>query len=480
MCRLALFTILAAMLVGCADDLPTVPRARQIRVPKQMPAPTLRPEMKSLPAVITQLSSSPGSILLAIYTHPEKVLAELRIDGTISMTSHDNAWYSSHNGPLDARGLFVGGVYYGCYMFAKVGGRGPGCAFGDAPGTEAPWVDTALVTGNVYAIRGPEVPWLNPSCSSSGDPCHEYTGSQVVTLNPLPAEFKTVLTGAPFRTIPPGATGGTSVYWTSTVTPSSAHGIAMPIRMVSRIWAKADPADSTGAAASPSCSLNELPCGAFVRQAGTLIETARANGVVHVDSTEIFCADSMPVLNHVNVRKGMQTALFDSAGYPNRHKNDRVEFTFFIVQDTVTPGAQPYVDIKPSTITSDGCGNDPPHFNQRPPNTKLLAWGHTHPNEFEDTFCKDSTGLDWQRDSAGNPIEFTHFPVASTDDLDMAFDRSNPSYPYFVGPIDHFIVTPDVLRIIKPSRQLRNATNKLPANNPRVRKGKCAWPGHNR
>lgn len=457
----------AAVVSACWGDMPTTPRSRTI-----LPPSRISPELKSLPAVITSLSTAPGQILLAIYTHPEKVLAELRVDGTISMTSHPNAWYSSHNGPLDARGIFVGGVYYGCYMFVKIGGWGPACTSADAIGSQAPWVDTALVTGNVYATRGPGVPWLNPSCSSTGDPCHEYSGLQVVTLNPLPAEFKTVLTGTPFRTIPPSS--GTSVYWTSTVTPSSAHGIAMPLRMVSRIWVKADPADSTGSPASPNCS--GFSCGAWVTQAGTLLETARANGVVHVDSTEIFCADSMPILNHVAVRKGLRTALYDSAGYPSRPPNDRAEYSFFIVQDTVTPGSTPYVLIHPNAVRSDPCSVVPPHFNQRPANTKLLAWGHVHPNEHDRSRCKDSTGLDWKRDASGNPIERLHLPAASEEDIDLAFDRADPSYQYYVGPIDHFVVGPHFLHIIKPSRQLREAVWILGANNPRTTTGKCAWP----
>lgn len=467
--RAVALAMAATIMSACSDEMPTTPRSRTF------PTPTPKPEMKSLPAVITSLSSAPGgSIFLANYPHPERVLAELRIDGTIDMTSHPNAWYSSYNGPLDARGIFIYGVYYSCYMQVKIGGLGPVCQAGDIMGSQASWVDTALVTGNVYATRGNAVPSLNPSCSAYGDPCHTYSGLQAITLNPLPAEFKTVLTGAPFRTIPP--TSGTSVYWTSTVTPSSASGIAMPIRMVSRIWVKADPADSTGAAASPSCSLNELPCGAFVRQAGTLIETARANGVVHVDSTEIFCADSMPILNHVAVRKGLRTALYDSAGYPSRPPNDRAEYSFFIVQDTLTPGSTPYVLIHPNTVHSDPCSVVPPHFNQRPANTKLLAWGHVHPNEHDRSRCKDSTGLDWKRDASGNPIERLHLPAASEEDIDLAFDRTDPSYQYYVGPIDHFVVGPHFLHIIKPSRQLREAVWNLGANNPRITTGKCAWP----
>ena len=152
----------------------------------------------------------------------------------------------------------------------------------------------------------------------------------------------------------------------------------------------------------------------------------------------------------------------------------------FILQDTVTPGAMPYVDIKPSTVTSDGCQHRPPHFNDRPANTKLLGWGHTHPNEFETTYCKDTLAwTDWQRDSLGTPIEYTHLPGASEADVDMAFKRTDPTYEYYAGPMDHFIITPRFLRIIKPSRQLRKAVWNLPANNPSVYKGKCAWPGFN-
>lgn len=467
--RVVVFTLVATAVLACSNEMPTTPGSRNLSLPR------IKPEMKSLPAVITSLSSAPGgSILLANYPYPERVLAELRVDGTISMTSHANAWYSSHNGPLDARGIFAGGVHYGCYMQVTIGGHGPRCSSRDAVGSQAPWVDTALVTGNVSATRGYGVPWLNPSCSSSGDPCHTYSGLQAITLNPLPAEFRTVLTGAPFRTIPPNS--GTSVYWSSTVTPSSAHGIAMPLRMISRVWVKADPADSTGSPASPNCS--GFACGAWVTQAGTLIETARANGVVHVDSTEVFCADSIPYLNHVAVRKGLRAAL-DSSGYPNDNPLVRAERYFFIVQDTVTPGATPYVLIRPKRPTADPCfAREPYPFSDRPAGTKLLAWGHTHPSEGEYVVCTLSDGT--FENLNGVPIAEKIDIGVSRGDWQTSQNFNEPGHPDYkgpqYGPLYQLVVTPSTLFFIKPWQQLPNAPNLLNGNRPRLKTGKCAWP----
>ncbi len=66
------------------------------------PLPIVRNGFQALPPVATYLDATPsGSIFLGTYDS-RKVLAEIKITGAIAMSSHENAWYSSHNGPVDA------------------------------------------------------------------------------------------------------------------------------------------------------------------------------------------------------------------------------------------------------------------------------------------------------------------------------------------------------------------------------------------
>jgi hypothetical protein len=53
--------------------------------------------------------------------------------------------------------------------------------------------------------------------------------------------------------------------------------------------------------------------------------------------------------------------------------------------------------------------------------------------------------------------------------------RDDPTYPFYVGPIYHYVIDLQSLYIIKPS-QLPQAANKLDANHPAWRTGQCAWP----
>jgi hypothetical protein len=150
---------------------------------------------------------------------------------------------------------------------------------------------------------------------------------------------------------------------------------------------------------------------------------------------------------------------------------------YFILQDTVTPGAVPFVRIFPQLPGADGCRaagwREPPDFSDRPANTKILAWGHTHPARF--SFCLDSTGQTI-KDRNGNDELFFHPPGISPGDISQFDKRNDPNrYPQYAGPVFHFVIDPDRLWIMKPY-QLSQAANLLPANHPAWSTGQCAWP----
>lgn len=77
-------------------------------------------------------------------------------------------------------------------------------------------------------------------------------------------------------------------------------------------------------------------------------------------------------------------AVLDSSNATNPDPALRSERTFFVLQDTLTPGAAPYIQILPRQPQDNVCDfNLGPHLSLPLPwtNRKVLAWGHDHPSE---------------------------------------------------------------------------------------------------
>ena len=219
-----------------------------------------------------------------------------------------------------------------------------------------------------------------------------------------------------------------------------------------------------------------LVCDINVKESGTMTSLTRINGVQHTDSITVYCLDSIPLLNHEKVRQGLLAAL-DSSGVGGPVPFQEIERLYFIVQDTVTPGAEPYVKIFPQLPGADGCRaagwNEPPDFSDRPANTKLIAWGHTHPGLF--SFCHDRNGQ-IIKDENGNDDLLYHPPGVSDGDIFQFEKRNDPNrYPQYVGPVYQYVIDQQRLWIMKPW-QLSQAANNLPANHPPWRTGQFAWP----
>ena len=379
-----LAAVLIAFAQGACRDEPATAPLQSINLPRT--ASGSRMEMKALPPVSQSLPAAPTtSVFLGNYPHPEMVLAELRILGTITLASHPNATYTRYSGPIDAGGIPIYGVYQQCSLTAKIACRGPGCKVEGTVGTDSEWVDTALVGGNVYAVRGPPVPSANPACDSVGSPCRIYSGSQTAELTPLPAEFATVMPGGQFR--PRNST----IYWNSTVTPNGAKGIPMPLRIVSRTWIKADPADSTGAPTSPSCSLIQVACAAYFVQSGTLVETARANGVIHTDSLTVQCATGDPLLDQIVLRNGAVDAINSTNAF-DPDPDERIEQVFALVVDSRIPS--PHLNVVHiRTISADRCNSSWKYLLPSDNLGRVLAYFHTHPTAVGESYsCPNKPG----------------------------------------------------------------------------------------
>ncbi len=465
--RIAAFAAVLALAQACHENaVGPVPVKPEVQ---PRPLPIVRNGFQALPSVATYLDAVPsGSIFLGNYDS-RKVLGEIRISGAITMNSHENAWYSSHNGPVDARGVFVGGVYQQCSMKLLIAGRGPACFSGGGIGDQVEWIDTVLVTGDVYATRGPGVPWLNPACDSVGSACHEYSGAQAVAFKPFEAKFESVLPGSQFRSVLPS-----SVYWNSTMTPTHAKGIAMPFRMIARTWQKADPFEPSQPTTA-SCSLIEKACGAWWRQAGTLIETAYANGTFQSDSIQIYCAESDPLLNHHSIRQGL-LAVLDSSKASSADPQLRHERTFLVLQDTVTPGSPPFIFINPRGLEDNACEWN--GLNVRLPgpreNAKTLAWGHSHPSMPGETIpCINADGTPGS-DAVGITID-----LASPEDWIAHRNYNNPqvNVEYAAAgwlPGAGLVLDPLRLMIMRPNGAAGSESD--PGNAFIWRSGKCAWP----
>ena len=215
-------------------------------------------------------------------------------------------------------------------------------------------------------------------------------------------------------------------------------------------------------------------CPIDVRETGIFRTTARVNGVEHSDDVTIYCSESEPLLNNDLVRQQMMAVLDSSDAY-NSNLMARKEREFFIVQDTVTPGAKPHLMILPVNDSADECniGKDPimPTPSAVPPNTRILAWGHDHPTEATDSVTPGAR-LGSCRDESGRYNPFlapTMLEGASKEDRDATDRWNNPAInpdAYAAGwlPMPSFIIDYHQVYMLRPGQKLRDeklAGNKI-------------------
>lgn len=117
----------------------------------------------------------------------------------------------------------------------------------------------------------------------------------------------------------------------------------------------------------------------------------------------------------------------------------------------------------------------PPQFSERPPNTKVLAWGHAHPGLGYTIPCKDTLG-NYLNDYLGNIILRELLPGVSQPDWDEAHRRNDSSYVDYVGPVNNYYMQSDGTLLILRPEQLAGAALRLSANHFKWQKGRCAWP----
>jgi hypothetical protein len=136
-----------------------------------------------------------------------------------------------------------------------------------------------------------------------------------------------------------------------------------------------------------------LLCQVNIKESGTMLSDTRVNGTYQTDEVTIYCSDTLAILNADLVRQGLMS-VNDSSGYKMPLYADRAERKFLILQDSVKPGAEPYLWYFPKSPAADVCsvGDLYLDWSSRPTNTRVIATGHAHDANPGDTvICKRPT-----------------------------------------------------------------------------------------
>lgn len=256
----------------------------------------------------------------------------------------------------------------------------------------------------------------------------------------------------------------------------SAIAAGMPIRNLNHIWNLADPNSPHSPKTSLlGCGTNSwLSCFVDVRESGFMTSTTRVNGVVHTDSVTIYCTETEPLLNHHTIRQGL-LAVLDSSNASNPDAALRSERMYFVLQDTVTAGAPPYIQILPRGPNDNVCEFHLAQHLSVPtpwPNRKVIGWGHSHPSEpGQSVECTNSDGT-----IVGSGWTLDH---ASPEDWIVADNYNNAQRnPGFASngwlPGSGSIIDLHRFMMLRPGQ---GGGDETAAGNAFVwDRGRCAWP----
>lgn len=350
----AIVICLMALVVSISCSDVTAPATRPI------PVPTPAMDMQSLPPAhaILGVSASTATppVFIANYPWVEQVLVEGWINGLISVNSNvDASAVTVKNGLVDYKGVWDFSTNQ-CDWSAWIGSAtlrypGSGCLTAQPRYTSIwDWRDTILVggypsTGNadVYAKRGgtsgdppncgPGVPL--PCNCPDGSPCHSVSGGQTVTLTPLPATIRLTTTNvseiAPKTILIPDPGNGSTIFKVSS-TPASYHGITVPTQAISWQWIPAQ-GDSAVTAKCPTPLTDHISntCSVVLFERGTMVVTARVNGVVQVDSMKV----TGPQVTLTVTKSSMLPSVKPYTGLDSRAVHDEKQTVTVSVIDTL-------------------------------------------------------------------------------------------------------------------------------------------------
>jgi hypothetical protein len=239
---------------------------------------------------------------MGLPTYSDSTIVEVRLTGSIRVTSAPNTNVQPYTGPLDGSGIFVYGAWYACYANVSFSWpasqrSGPSPCYGppDSTRISSVWADTILASGQGTVTRGQGVPQWTGDCNNTQ--CHTYSGGpQYVSVTPLIATLG-------LTAYPDSIMAGSKVVFYPGVTPLSMKNITVPLKILSWQWA----ADGGGSGQTVACAQPVNPCIVSVMEAGTMQLTALVNGAELSHSASVLIRPlaapcPAPVLrNHPNI-----------------------------------------------------------------------------------------------------------------------------------------------------------------------------------
>lgn len=323
------------------------------------------PSVQALPPFVDELPAYPGSGLsLPSYGFPERVVAEIRIEGGIVVTSVPHSSFGI-NAVVGAKGVRSPGGQCAVGVnlrYATTFGPGNYCP---GPNTQpwdgnVLWVDTVKV-GGVYgsgplygqphpgqAIRLPGIvePSFSP-CNESYEDCHSYSGSQTVRVTPLSSQL--VL----FPSDTTVAAGNLS--FSARADPDSLGRLVTPVYVLAWRWIP-----DGGTAVQPPgwyCAAGSTsPCQIYVQVTGLVEVTARVNGVEQVDSTRVTVVPRKVRITPAESLMKFSIEIPDSMERYNivsRHDTSRQEVTVSVLAGSVPI---PHTVVNLTLAARDGTG----------------------------------------------------------------------------------------------------------------------------
>jgi len=454
--------------------------------------------MQRLPTDSADLPAEPGpAVAVSNFPFSEGILVDITIRGTIMFSSHPMAAPINYNGELDYKGIRVplgsGCLVQATVVFSQVSGVGnpfPSTTDCLIPRTMTDYTVRARVGGIGTAVRSAKPSgntWPCDSIRGAGDQCYRVSGGpQKIIVAPVAAalDFKGTYGGKRSHGlfVPPfvNSSNVTLHGYFQVIFTDSTIARGMPLHNNAHAWDFGDPFDPGDPywhKTENTCYAGFVYCAVNIKETGTMRSDTRVNGTYQTDAVSIYCTDTMAILSNDFVRQGLMS-VNDSSGYPSHPLEDRIERAFLIVQDTVTPGAEPYVWFFPTSSTADVCqvGASFIDFRPRPPNTRVIGSGHAHVAEPNDiVVCRDSTGQ-VKHDANGNIIYGSVLPGASGPDWDwLKLVNVSGLNPGTALPLKEFVVKGNEVQVLDPTKD--QGSELLPGGSftwPKT--GRCTWP----
>jgi hypothetical protein len=218
------------------------------------------------------------------------------------------------------------------FQFSVQGTRGAGpCLRYPAP--RPFWADTSLVQGSATVSRRPGIPQFTSDCG--GQACHTYSGTQTVSVTPLPVMLQLTASASEVDS-------GQPVAFTATAVPSSIKGIQVPLKVLGWRWLSSD----GGAGVTTACAASVNPCSVIVREAGSMELTALANGSEHVDTASVLVGAGEVKIVPDSTTMKFSIVIPKTPGYIERNDRNTQRITVSVQRSDGTPIRDRVITLK--------------------------------------------------------------------------------------------------------------------------------------